>query len=143
MIINQQNLRNLFIGYRAAFQNAFAGVQPDFNQFVLTVTSGNASEQYGWLGNSTAFREWLGDRVIQNLGVHDYTIKNKTFENTVGVPRESIEDDSYGLFTPLDGAIGPGLRDAPGGTRLRAAQWWFHSNLLRRPVLLRHRPPGN
>ncbi|PRW05958.1 hypothetical protein CSB95_0014 [Pseudomonas aeruginosa] len=23
---------------------------------VLTVTSGNASEQYGWLGNSTAFR---------------------------------------------------------------------------------------
>lgn len=28
MIINQQNLRNLFIGYRAAFQNAFAGVQP-------------------------------------------------------------------------------------------------------------------
>ncbi|MEK2691398.1 hypothetical protein [Pseudomonas aeruginosa] len=47
MIINQQNLRNLFIGYRAAFQNAFAGVQPDFNQFVLTVTSGNASEQMG------------------------------------------------------------------------------------------------
>lgn len=106
MIINQQNLRNLFIGYRAAFQNAFAGVQPDFNQFVLTVTSGNASEQYGWLGNSTAFREWLGDRVIQNLGVHDYTIKNKTFENTVGVPRESIEDDSYGLFTPLMGQLG-------------------------------------
>ena len=31
MIINQQNLRNLFIGYRAAFQNAFAGVHPDFN----------------------------------------------------------------------------------------------------------------
>ncbi|HFL2757599.1 TPA: Mu-like prophage major head subunit gpT family protein [Pseudomonas aeruginosa] len=106
MIINQQNLRNLFIGYRAAFQNAFAGVQPDFNQFVLTVTSGNASEQYGWLGNSTAFREWLGDRVIQNLGVHDYTIKNKTFENTVGVPRENIEDDSYGLFTPLMGQLG-------------------------------------
>ncbi|WP_236233738.1 Mu-like prophage major head subunit gpT family protein [Pseudomonas tohonis] len=106
MIINQTNLRNLFIGYRAAFQNAFAGVQPDFDRFVMTVPSTNSVEQYGWLGNSTAFREWIGDRVIQNLGVHDYSIKNVTFENTVGVNREAIEDDSYGLFTPLMGQLG-------------------------------------
>lgn len=106
MIINQANLRNLFIGYRAAFQNAFAGVTPDFDQFVLTVQSQNSVEQYGWLGNSTAFREWLGDRVIQNLALHDYSIKNKSFENTVGVSRESIEDDSYGLFTPLMAQLG-------------------------------------
>lgn len=106
MIINQQNLRNLFTGYRASFQNAFAGVQPDFDQFVLTVPSTNSAEEYGWLGNSTGFREWLGDRVIQNLGLHDYTIKNKSFENTVGVPRESIEDDSYGVFNPLMGQLG-------------------------------------
>ncbi|NMZ73399.1 hypothetical protein HBO32_09840 [Pseudomonas nitroreducens] len=106
MIINQANLRNLFIGYRAAFQNAFAGVTPDFDQFVMTVQSVNSVEQYGWLGNSTAFREWLGDRVIQNLALHDYSIKNKSFENTVGVNRESIEDDSYGLFTPLMAQLG-------------------------------------
>lgn len=106
MIINQANLRNLFIGYRAAFQNAFAGVTPDFDQFVMTVPSTNSVEQYGWLGNSTAFREWIGDRVIQNLALHDYSIKNKTYENTVGVNRESIEDDSFGLFTPLMGQLG-------------------------------------
>ena len=106
MIINQQNLRNLFTGYKAAFQNAFAGITPDFDQFTLTVPSTNSTEQYGWLGSSTAFREWLGDRVIQNLAVHDYSIKNKTFENTVGVPRESIEDDSFGLFSPLMGQLG-------------------------------------
>lgn len=106
MIINQQNLRNLFTGYRASFQGAFAGVTPDFDQFTLTVPSTNSTEQYGWLGNSTSFREWLGDRVIQNLGLHDYSIKNKTFENTVGVPRESIEDDSFGLFSPLMAQLG-------------------------------------
>lgn len=106
MIINQHNLRNLFTGYKAAFQKAFAGVTPDFDQFTLTVPSTNSTEQYGWLGNSTAFREWLGDRVIQNLAVHDYSIKNKTFENTVGVPRESIEDDSFGLFSPQMAQLG-------------------------------------
>ncbi|PRW18519.1 mu-like prophage major head subunit gpT family protein, partial [Pseudomonas aeruginosa] len=126
----------------AAFQNAFAGVQPDFNQFVLTVTSGNASEQYGWLGNSTAFREWLGDRVIQNLGVHDYTIKNKTFENTVGVPRESIEDDSYGLFTPLMGQ----LARTPRCTRRNSSTRCSVVVSLKPATTastFRHRPPGN
>ena len=106
MIINQQNLRALFTGYKASFQNAFEGIKPDFDQFTLTVPSANSVEQYGWLGNSTAFREWLGDRVIQNLAVHDYSIKNKTFENTVGVPRESIEDDGYGVFNPLMAQLG-------------------------------------
>lgn len=113
MIINQQNLRALFTGYRSSFQTAFAGITPDFDQFTLTVPSTNSVEQYGWLGNSTAFREWLGDRVIQNLGLHDYSIKNKSFENTVGVPRESIEDDSYGLFTPLMGQLGQDSAEHP------------------------------
>lgn len=114
MIINQTNLRNLFIGYRAAFQNAFDGVKPDFNDFVMTVPSKSSVEQYGWLGNSTAFREWLGDRVIQNLAVHDYSIKNLPFENTVGVPREAIEDDGYGLFSPLMGQLGQDAAMHPG-----------------------------
>lgn len=114
MIINQQNLRALFTGYKASFQGAFTGVTPDFDQFTLTVPSTNSVEQYGWLGNSTAFREWLGDRVIQNLGVHDYSIKNKSFENTVGVPRESIEDDSFGLFNPLMAQLGQDSAEHPG-----------------------------
>lgn len=106
MIINQANLKNLFTGYKASFQNAFAGATPDFDPFTLRVPSTTAVEQYGWLGSSTAFREWLGDRVIQNLALHDYSIKNKSFENTVGVPRESIEDDNFGLFSPLMAQLG-------------------------------------
>lgn len=106
MIINQANLKNLFTGYKASFQSAFAGVTPDFDPFTLRVPSTTSVEQYGWLGNSTVFREWLGDRVIQNLKLHDYSIKNKSFENTVGVPRENIEDDSFGLFSPLMAQLG-------------------------------------
>lgn len=113
MIINQSNLRSLYIGFKAAFQNAFDGVQPDFDQFTLTVPSTTAAEEYGWLGKTTAFREWIGDRVIQNLKVHDYTIKNKTFENTVGVPRENIEDDNLGIFTPLMAQLGQDSAEHP------------------------------
>lgn len=113
MIINKQNLQMLFTGYKASFQSAFAGITPDFKPFVLEVPSVNSVEQYGWLGNSTAFREWLGDRVIQNLALHDYSIKNKSFENTVGVPRENIEDDSYGIFNPLMGQLGQDSANHP------------------------------
>lgn len=113
MIINRANLNMLFTGYKASFQNAFAGIKPDFMPFTMEVPSVNSVEQYAWLGNSTAFREWLGDRVIQNLALHDYSIKNKSFENTVGVPRESIEDDSYGVFTPLIGQLGQDSANHP------------------------------
>ncbi|WP_420598634.1 Mu-like prophage major head subunit gpT family protein [Neptuniibacter sp.] len=106
MEINKANLDLLFTGFKAAFQDAFAGAEIDYDQLVLEVMSTSAKETYPWLGQSTAFREWLGDRVIQNLELHDYTIKNKSFENTVGVNRESIEDDSYGVFTPLMAQLG-------------------------------------
>lgn len=113
MIINRTNLQNLFTGYKASFQNAFAGITPDFTPFVLDVPSTASQETYPWLGSTTSFREWLGDRVIQNLKVHDYTIKNRTFENTVGVPRESIEDDSFGVFNPMMSQLGQDAANHP------------------------------
>ncbi|PTS85489.1 hypothetical protein DBR00_06850 [Pseudomonas sp. HMWF032] len=113
MIINQQSLRDLFTGYRTAFQNAFAGVTPDFNPFVLDVPSTTSQETYPWLGSTTSFREWLGDRVIQNLKLHDYTIKNRTFENTVGVARETIEDDTFGVFGPMMAQLGQDAANHP------------------------------
>jgi len=113
MIINRSNLGLLFTGFKASFQNAFAGVSPDYQQFVLEVPSTTSKEVYAWLGKTTGFREWLGDRVIQNLATHDYTITNKSFENTVGVPREAIEDDSYGVYSPLMAQLGQDAAQHP------------------------------
>ena len=79
----------------------------------MEVNSTTAIEQYAWLGATTGFREWLGDRVIQNLMQHDYSIKNKSFENTVGVPREAIEDDQYGVYSPLMQQLGQDAREHP------------------------------
>ena len=45
-------------------------------------------------------REWIGDREIQNLTASDYTVKNKSFELTVGLPKEAVEDDKIGLYNP-------------------------------------------
>ena len=51
-------------------------------------------------------REWIGEREIQALAGYGYLIKNKKFEMTIGVPREDIEDDKYGVYTPLFSNMG-------------------------------------
>lgn len=101
MIINQANLQILFTGYRASFQQGFAGVTPEWSQIATEVPSSTKTEKYGWLGQFPRIREWIGDRAIQSIGAHDYSITNKSFESTVSVPRDDIEDDTYGVFTPL------------------------------------------
>ena len=113
MIINRQNLSILNTGFKTAFRKAFEGAPIDYEQLVMEVQSTTASEQYGWLGATTRFREWIGDRVVQNLSVHDYAIKNKSFESTVGVPREAIEDDQYGAYAPLMAQLGQDAAEHP------------------------------
>ncbi|MEQ1672324.1 MAG: Mu-like prophage major head subunit gpT family protein, partial [Hyphomicrobium sp.] len=101
MIINQGNLQALFTGFKTSFQTGFAGVTPVYTQLATEVPSGTKTEKYGWLGQMPNMREWVGDRVVQNIALHDYSITNKPFESTVSVPRDDIEDDTFGVFTPL------------------------------------------
>jgi phage major head subunit gpT-like protein len=106
MIINKGTLSALFTGFNSQFQAGFATAQSDYAQVAMTVPSNTKQETYGWLGKTTQFREWLGDRVIQNLESHDYTIKNKDFENTVGVDRNDILDDTLGVYSPILAQLG-------------------------------------
>jgi phage major head subunit gpT-like protein len=114
MIVNKANLNALFIGYKAQFQQ---GMQsrgtPVWKKIATEATSTTAEEMYPWLGKNTAFREWVGDRVLQSLMAHEYRIKNKPFENTVVVDRDSIEDDQYGMFNIPMQQLGEDAADHP------------------------------
>jgi len=113
MLINRANLDAMFRGFKLTFQNAFAGAPSDYAQIAMQVPSTTSQEVYPWLGQSTSFREWIGDRVVQNLGTHDFTIKNKEWENTIGIPRRTIEDDTYGLYTPAVSQLGQDAKQHP------------------------------
>lgn len=113
MIINQSNLGILFTGYRANFQQGFAGVTPAWGQIATEVPSTTKTEKYGWLGQFPRIREWVGDRAVQSIGAHDYSITNKAFESTVAVPRDDIEDDTFGVFAPLMTELGRSVAAFP------------------------------
>jgi phage major head subunit gpT-like protein len=106
-------LRNLYTGFKAAFLRGFDGVAPQWDQIATRVPSTTSQEDYAWLGDMPAIREWVGDRVVRGLSESGYTIKNKTFELTVGVKRDKIDDDQYGIYTPMMQDMGQRVRQFP------------------------------
>lgn len=101
MIINAGSLKTLTVAFNAAFRAGLGQAAAQYQRIATIVPSSTGSEEYGWLGSFPGMREWLGDRVINGMQSHGYTIKNKSFEMTVGVPRTAIEDDQYGVYTPM------------------------------------------
>ena len=106
MLLNTTSLRALYTGFSTAFQGGFDGVTPQYAEVAMTVNSTTAENQYGWIGQVPNVREWIGDRHVQNLDLHDYAIRNRSFEQTVGVFREHIEDDNLGIYSPLFQELG-------------------------------------
>ncbi|MDK3025574.1 Mu-like prophage major head subunit gpT family protein [Cupriavidus taiwanensis] len=113
LVVNRANLNALFQAYKVLFQNAFTGTQADWDQVAMRVPSTTAKEVYPWLGQTTRFREWIGDRVLQNLMLHDFTIKNKPWENTVTIDRDEIDDDTYNVYGPMIAQLGQDARQHP------------------------------
>lgn len=101
LIINKGTLSALFTGIQTAFNKGFRGITPLWMQVATLVPSTTKEEKYAWLGQFPRLREWIGDRQIKSIAAHDYSIKNKKFESSVAIPRDDIEDDSYGVFMPL------------------------------------------
>ena len=100
MVINGANLRAIYQGFNTIYNKAFAEAEPQYQKVATVVPSTTGEETYAWLGDIPGMREWIGDREIQNLTASDYTVKNKSFELTVGLPKEAVEDDKIGLYNP-------------------------------------------
>lgn len=113
MVVNQGNLNGLNISYSAAYNKAFDGTKTNYEKIATTVQSTTSETGYKWLGQMPQMREWIGNREIQKLASHGYTIKNKKFEMTISVPRDDIEDDQYGVYTPLFSNMGEAAAQHP------------------------------
>ncbi len=113
MVINPSNLRGIFSGFNALFNKGFESAVAQYTKVSMIVPSSSSDETYGWLGQFPSLREWVGSREIQNLSANGYTIKNKDFELTIGVPRNDIMDDKIGLYAPLFQNMGESAKMHP------------------------------
>jgi phage major head subunit gpT-like protein len=105
-IITNALVQAMFTGFRNDFQKALDAAPSDYAKVATVVPSSSKSNTYGWLGQVPALREWIGDRVINDMKENGYQITNKHWETTVGVNRDDIEDDNIGIYSPLVQEIG-------------------------------------
>ena len=106
MIINKTNIAAIYQGYKTKFKEAFAGAPSHWQKVATLVPSTTTTENYGWLGAWPQLREWIGDRHVKSLQAYGYSITNKKFESSIGVSREDVEDDNYGVFGNLFAEMG-------------------------------------
>lgn len=99
MLINQAALDAVFTNFRADYQAGMLAAKPIYNRIAQTVPSATREEDYGWLGQYNGLREWIGDKHLNGLRAHGFTIVNRKFENTITVPRDDIEDDRVGVLS--------------------------------------------
>jgi len=106
MIITTSSLRAMFKGFQVLFKNGMTMAEPWASKVARTVPSTGEEETYTWLTAIPSLRHWVGPRVIENLRTRDFTIKNKPFEGTLGVEREKIEDDKFGIYGDYASLLG-------------------------------------
>lgn len=103
----------IFTGFRADFNQGFQTAQSYLERLATVVNSSGRDETYAWLGAIPMLREWIGERQAKDLELHDYSLKNVTFESTVKVKREDIEDDRAGVYSPLIRLMGEMAKKHP------------------------------
>lgn len=101
MHITTHSLTGLSVGFKASFAAGLGMHESQWPKVAMNVPSSTGTEEYAWLGDVPGMREWVGDRVVKNLSEHGFSITNKDFEQTIGVRRNAIEDDQYGVYSPL------------------------------------------
>lgn len=113
MEITPDNLRALRTQFSGIFREAYGEEPVFYSKLSTSVPSSTSQNDYGWMAKSPKMREWLGPRVVQNISAQTYTLKNRTFEATIGVKREDIEDDNLGIYSPLMAEMGAQVKKQP------------------------------
>lgn len=106
MQVTNGALRTLGISFSAAYDRGLGRAASQRSVVASTVTSTTGQNEYGWLGKFPKLREWIGDRVINQMQLSKYAIANKDWEGTIEVDRNDIEDDNIGIYAPIFEELG-------------------------------------
>lgn len=101
MDINRGNMDALFTGYSQAFKNGLALGNVQFQDLCTVVPGGTKITEFPFLEQLGGMREWLGPRQIKNVSSKKLSVTARTFEDSVGMPVNDIDDDQVGVYTPL------------------------------------------
>jgi len=98
MDLTPSNLAAFFQNLRLDFQSSYQAAPTFYQQVATTIPSSSTTNVYGWMDFVPQLRQWVGERFVRNVVARAFTATNLLFEDTIEVPRVTIEDDQYGLY---------------------------------------------
>lgn len=99
--------------FKKDFAAGLGKIAPQWPEVAMEIGSNTDTNTYGFLGDFPKMKEWVSKRQIKNMQAQGTSIKNKTFEATVQVPRTNVEDDQVGLFRPMVQQAGQSAAELP------------------------------
>lgn len=99
MATEAQVLEALQATMSAAYTRGLTAAQPQWSMIATEVPSTGAANFYGWLKDLPGIVEWTGARQLADMGKHGYSIENKTYESSISVSRENVDDDQIGHYS--------------------------------------------
>ena len=99
MTLVKSDIPNLLtVGLQRDFQKSQQDAQVDavYKTACTIVNSTKSSEKYGWLGAVPKMKKWVDERQAEGLLEHSLEIVNESYEATISVDRDALEDEQYG-----------------------------------------------
>lgn len=93
-------------GITAKFDLGYSTGTPLFPLITTRIPSTGKDEGYGALGGMPGMREWLGERVFNQLRSTEYTLTNRTWESSLSIDRHDIDDDRLNMYGPVAENLG-------------------------------------
>ena len=83
-------------GLKTAFFDTYNEMGHQWQDVATLIPSEKDTEHYAWLGALPGVNEFKDERQTGDFTEYEYAIKNKKWESTVEVDRDTLEDDLYG-----------------------------------------------
>lgn len=98
MIINRENLEQLYRNLVTAWQDGIALAPPVDLSFMFTDFPSDTSENlYAWIDFIQGFRKWVGDRIYNNIQAQKFVLTNEDYECSHSLSRNELLDNRYGM----------------------------------------------
>lgn len=99
MELTTDKAQAFFTQLDVALQRGYQKVDTYWQKYCYLSMSGSERKTYAWLAQLPGMRQWIGEKQVRNISARTYEVTNGDFEETVGLDRNKIEDDQFGIFT--------------------------------------------
>lgn len=113
MQVTRSNLNAIFKSIKMTFDKAFQETETYYENIAMVIPSTSKENNYSWLSKFPKMRKWIGDKQIDKLAAHHYTIVNEKWEATVEVQKDDIEDDNLGAYSKMAEQAGWSAKQLP------------------------------